>query len=158
MDLYAGWDHHNALVEKMIAPLSEDQLSWRPADHMWSVRTLANHIVAVRAWWYGGWMVEGGQDLARFIDFDENEGSETRQAEEIVAGLRDSWAGVAASMRSWTEADMAQEFLRPIPDLEGRRRSRSRQWIIWHVAEHDVHHAGEISLILGMHGLTGLDL
>jgi uncharacterized damage-inducible protein DinB len=31
-------------------------------------------------------------------------------------------------------------------------------YIIWHVAEHDAHHAGEISLILGMHGLPGLDM
>jgi hypothetical protein len=26
------------------------------------------------------------------------------------------------------------------------------------VAEHDLHHGGEISLTLGMHGLAGLDL
>ncbi|HEX4716084.1 MAG TPA: DinB family protein [Ktedonobacteraceae bacterium] len=32
----------------------------------------------------------------------------------------------------------------------------TRQWIIWHVIEHDLHHGGEISLILGTHGLTGI--
>lgn len=158
LDLYSGWDRHNGLLETMIAPLDADQLAWRPADHMWSVRTLANHIVAVRGWWFGGWMGEGGHALARFIDFGEDEGNETRSATEIVSGLRETWASVASSMRSWTESDMGQHFQRPRPNAAGERPSRSRQWIIWHVAEHDVHHAGEISLILGMNGLTGIGL
>jgi hypothetical protein len=29
---------------------------------------------------------------------------------------------------------------------------------VWHVLEHDLHHGGEISLILGSNGLPGLDL
>jgi uncharacterized damage-inducible protein DinB len=29
---------------------------------------------------------------------------------------------------------------------------------VWHVAEHDLHHGGEISLTLGVHGLAGLDM
>ncbi len=37
-------------------------------------------------------------------------------------------------------------------------RSHHRGWVVWHVMEHDVHHGGEISQILGSHGLSGLDL
>ena len=29
----------------------------------------------------------------------------------------------------------------------------SRAWMVWHVLEHDLHHGGEISLTLGMHGI-----
>ena len=58
-------------------------------------------------------------------------------------------------LRRWTPDDLAVEFSR-------RRRSGSqmftRQWVVWHLIEHDLHHGGEISLILGSHGLTGLDL
>lgn len=28
--------------------------------------------------------------------------------------------------------------------------------IIWHVLEHEIHHGGEISLVLGQHGLPGV--
>jgi uncharacterized damage-inducible protein DinB len=31
-------------------------------------------------------------------------------------------------------------------------------WIIWHVLEHEIHHRGELSLILGMLGREGLDV
>ena len=34
----------------------------------------------------------------------------------------------------------------------------SRQWVIWHVIEHDLHHGGEVSLMLGTHGLAAPDL
>jgi len=34
----------------------------------------------------------------------------------------------------------------------------TRQWVIWHMLEHDLYHAGELSLTLGMYGLAGLDL
>ena len=29
---------------------------------------------------------------------------------------------------------------------------------IWHIIEHDLHHGGELSFSLGMHGLTAPDL
>jgi uncharacterized damage-inducible protein DinB len=45
-----------------------------------------------------------------------------------------------------------------VPNEAGERPRRTRQWIIWHLVEHDVHHGGEISFSLGMHGVTGLDL
>jgi uncharacterized damage-inducible protein DinB len=28
-----------------------------------------------------------------------------------------------------------------------------RQWIVWHVLEHEIHHGGELSLALGMSGV-----
>jgi uncharacterized damage-inducible protein DinB len=31
-------------------------------------------------------------------------------------------------------------------------------WIIWHVLEHEIHHRGELSLILGLLGREGLDV
>jgi uncharacterized damage-inducible protein DinB len=30
--------------------------------------------------------------------------------------------------------------------------------VVWHLIEHDVHHTGEMSIILGSHGVPGLDL
>jgi uncharacterized damage-inducible protein DinB len=33
-------------------------------------------------------------------------------------------------------------------------RPFTRQWIIWHVLEHEILHSGEISLALGNAGLT----
>jgi uncharacterized damage-inducible protein DinB len=153
---YKGWDSHNELLVRAISTLDTDRLSLRAAPQLWSVRTLANHIVGVRAWWFNGWMGEGGPELGRFLDFPDGEEAETRGAGEIVEALRSTWSSLATSLGAWTDADLATEFQRPVPNPEGNRPRRNRQYIVWHVAEHDLHHGGEISITLGMHGLPGL--
>jgi uncharacterized damage-inducible protein DinB len=32
------------------------------------------------------------------------------------------------------------------------------EWIIWHVLEHEIHHRGELSFVLGTLGREGLDV
>jgi hypothetical protein len=43
-------------------------------------------------------------------------------------------------------------------DEDGEEETFTRQWVIWHLIEHDVHHGGEISFALGMHGLAAINL
>ena len=64
------------------------------------------------------------------------------------------------ALTRWTSVDLEQVFQDPYKDDEyrGDKRKHSRQWIIWHVIEHDLHHGGEISLMLGMHGLVAPDI
>jgi uncharacterized damage-inducible protein DinB len=55
------------------------------------------------------------------------------------------------ALARWMPADLGQTFPR-------RDTSVSRQWISWHVIEHDLHHGGELSFSLGMHGLAAIDI
>ncbi len=53
-------------------------------------------------------------------------------------------------MRRWTPEDRAMTF----PDEDdGQVFEVTRSWVIYHVLEHDLHHGGEVALILGMNGL-----
>jgi len=58
-------------------------------------------------------------------------------------------------LQRWTPQDLAVEFFRHRPN---RTETVTREFVIWHLMEHDVHHTGEMSLILGMHGGQSLDL
>lgn len=158
VDFFGGWDKHNALLVRAISPLTAEQLSWAPGRDLWPVRRLANHIVAARAWWFGAWMGEETETLAPLVDYDDMDGADDRDAATICDALDTSWASLQRCLQRWTEADLDQQFQRPRPNREGDRPWRTRQYVIWHVAEHDVHHGGEISIILGMHGGRGLDL
>jgi uncharacterized damage-inducible protein DinB len=153
-----GYEVHQGRLVKMIAPLGQAELDLTAAPQLWSVRTLACHIIAARAWWMHAWMGEGSQEFGRMTDWDEDEALATRRADEIVRGLELSFSVIKSGLRRWTPAELKQEFVRPSPNEAGERPSRSRQWIIWHLVEHDVHHGGEISFSLGMHGVPGLDL
>ena len=155
---YSGWANYQQLLAGAIAPLDDDQLNLRAAPHLWSVRMIANHVVAARAWWFHSWMGEGGPEFDAMPDFDEGEESERRPAPEIVKWLEATWSLVDSCLRRWSETDLDARFQRPVPNAEGERPWRDRRYIIWHVAEHDLHHGGEISLSLGMHGIPAIDL
>jgi len=157
-EFFRGYEVHQGRVVKMIAPLDQAQLDLAAAPHLWSVRTLACHIIAARAWWFNSWMGEGPEEFGRMTDWDEYQALATRPAAEIVRGLEESWAVIKSGLERWSPDDLTKDFSRPTPNEAGERPRRTRQWIVWHVVEHDVHHGGEISFSLGMHGVPGLDL
>ena len=153
---YKGWDAYQQLLVTAVTPLSPEQLALRPAPHMWSAGMLAAHIIATRVWWFHAWMGVGDASLAPLAAWDED-GMPARSAAELVAGLESTWHMIQDALASWTSADLEQIFQRP-GDQTDTSDQCSRQWIIWHLLEHDLHHGGELSLLLGMHGLPALDL
>ncbi len=152
---YKGWDVYQQLLVTAIAPLSSEQLALRPAPHMWSAGIIATHVVATRVGWFHMLMGAGNADLAPLATWDED-GMPARSASELVTGLESTWTMIQDALTSWTPADLEQVF--QDTDRTGKLRQYSRQWIIWHLLEHDLHHGGELSLLLGMHGLPALDL
>jgi uncharacterized damage-inducible protein DinB len=147
---YKGWDNYQELITKAIAPLSAEQLTLRAAPHLRSIGVITAHIISARVWWFHNIMGEGSSDLAPMVDWDEDD-APARSATELVGGLEATWQMIKNVLALRTPADLDQTFSR-------RNELVSRQWIIWHVIEHDLHHGGELSLTLGMNGLTAPDL
>lgn len=153
---YKGWDVYQQHLVTAITPLSPEQLALRPASHMWSVGILAAHIIATRVWWFHLWMGEGDARLVPLAEWDEPE-APARSSAELVAGLESTWDMIQSALALRTPADLEQVFQEPGDRADGRRE-HTRQWIIWHLLEHDLHHGGELSLILGMHHVPAIDL
>jgi len=97
-------------------------------------------------------MGEGPESLKPLQDWDE-EGEPSRNAAELVEGLKRTWTLVDDCLNRWTDSDLDQTFQR-----SGSDESFTRQWIIWHLLEHDLHHGGELSFLLGTHHVPALDL
>ena len=151
---YRGWDEYQQLLVEAVAPLSDAQLALRAAPSLRPVWLLAAHIVGTRVSWFHERMGEGGPEIA-ILDPWDAEGAPPRHAAELVRGLEETWRMIADCLDRWTPDDLDHTFVR---DLGDRTVTRSRQWIIWHVIEHDLHHGGELCLTLGMHGLPTPDL
>ena len=113
LTFYEGWDNHQRLLVAMIKPVTMDQLSLRPAPHMWTLYTLAAHIIATRIWWFHNWMGEGSADLEHALGWDE-EGQPIRSADELIDMLNQSWAMIETSLSRWTESDLGQSFKNPL--------------------------------------------
>lgn len=152
--LYQGWELYQRRLNDAIAPLSAEQLGLSAAPQLRPVGVLAAHIISARVWWFHYILGEGSADLAPLADWDEDD-APPRTAEELVGALEDTWRLVRQSLDRWTAADLAETIRR---ELGGRERAYTRQWVIWHVIEHDLHHGGELSHTLGMHGLAAPDI
>lgn len=150
---YAGWDVHNQRLIKALAPLTPEQLLLRSAAHMWTVSVLAAHIVGARVFWFHQIMRAGPAELDAWLGLDDVDESQ-RTLERLLGGLAASWAMIDDVLARCTSADLVDTFERVYPT---RVKTFTRQAIILRVLGHDYQHGGEISTVLGMHGLTGLD-
>ena len=162
---YEGWAINQARVLDALRGLTPEQLDLRTAPQQWAVWQLAGHIAGSRAYWFHDVLGEGDASIRDLFRVDhttvpdlslevagwEDDEDHPRSAEELVDGLARTWGIVDECLRRWTADDLAASVVRP-------SRTHHRGWVVWHVMEHDVHHGGEISQILGSNGLPGPDL
>ncbi|MBV9230837.1 MAG: DinB family protein [Chloroflexi bacterium] len=158
---YRGWETYQQSLVETIAPLSPEQLTLPAASHEWTIGKLAQHIVGNRVWWFQVWMGEGSPDLAPIAHWDPQdvEAVSLRSPAELVAGLESTWQMIRDALSRWTADDLGHIFQPPAALREDERENFppfSRQWIVWHVLEHEIHHGGELSLALGAYGLPGI--
>ena len=152
--IYENWRGYQEKLRACITPLTSEQLRLQPAAHMWPLGQLVQHIISVRAGWFSATLQDEDEAMNTYMLWGQRD-SPARSAAELGCGLAETWAFIEARLQRWTPADCAQTF----PDeWDGQVIEVSRSWVIYHVLEHDLHHGGEISLILGMNGLRSLDL
>src|SRR6266481_2438632 len=72
-----------------------------------------------------------------------------------VEWLEASWQMIETTLTTWTVADLTQTY-RHI--REGKMYVVSRQWTIWRIMSHDLHHGGELAILLGLQGIEIPDL
>ena len=152
--IYENWRGYNKKLQSCIAPVTNEQLLLQPAPRMWPLGQIMQHIISVRAGWFSGTLQDADEVMNKYMLWGQRDSPE-RSAAELVRGLDETWAFIESRLQRWTPTDCAKTF----PDeWDGQIYDVSRSWVIYHVMEHDLHHGGEVSLILGMHGLRTPDL
>ena len=152
--IYESWRGYHEKLRNCIAPVTHEQLLLQPAPRMWPLGQIVQHIISVRAGWFSGTLQYTDDVMNEYILWGQRDSPE-RSAVELVRGLDETWAFIEARLQRWTPEDCAMTF----PDeWDGQVYQVSRSWVIYHVMEHDLHHGGEVSLILGMNGLRAPDL
>ncbi len=152
--IYENWRGYNDKLRAAVAPLTDEQLNLQPAPRMWPLGQIVQHIVSVRAGWFSGTLQDSNEVMDAYMEWGQRD-SPSRSAAELARGLDETWAFIESRLQRWTPEECAMTF----PDeFDGRIYDVSRNWVIYHVLEHDLHHGGEVSLILGMNGLQGPDI
>jgi uncharacterized damage-inducible protein DinB len=153
--IYAGWHTYQDLLLPALTGLTAESLALSAAPGLRTIGGTASHMIGARARWFHQVLGEGGEAFAAFGTWDRP-GQPVCTAAELVAGLTATWEGMQSAILRWTPVEWAQTY--PGNSGWGTPDPIVRDWVIWHLIEHDLHHGGEISLLLGMHGLPAPDL
>jgi uncharacterized damage-inducible protein DinB len=157
-----AWQQYQDHIKEALAPLTAEQLALRAAPGLRSIGEIALHLVGCRMYWLTEFLGEdGGAEMKAYARWNAvglgapyaswNEaalalGTPVLTDAELAEGLDRTWHLMADCLTRWSPADMRETF----PD-EPVEVSRAK--VVWHVLEHDLHHGGELSLTLGMHGI-----
>jgi uncharacterized damage-inducible protein DinB len=158
--VYDGWDGYQTSLVKAIEPLTVEQLLWRPAADRRSVGEVAAHIAFGRIQWFSRMDAPGSAELARAVVQAQSlvadlQAAVGRSAIDIIRWLNDSWHMVDETLTQWTVADLTESYLH---SYQGKTYAVSRQWTIWRMLSHDIHHGGQLTMMLAAQGISPLEL
>lgn len=152
---YRGWHEYQDVLSAAIAPLTPAQLALHASPGQRPLWRLVAHIIGARVAWFAR-LGEGTDDpTLAAMDLWDADGAPPCTAQDLIRGLDLTWAIIEDCLNRWSPAMLDDQITYTRADGP---RTRTRQWVLWHVIEHDLHHGGEISLTLGDHGLAAPDL
>ncbi len=149
-----SWKAYQDHIKGALAPLTAAQLAMRAAPGLRSIGENALHIIGCRMYWFTEFLGEdGGEEMKAYASWNElalRPGAHVPPAAELAQALDRTWHFMADCLARWSPDEMRQTFP---DDGDGEIVELARAWVVWHVMEHDLHHGGELSLTLGMHGI-----
>jgi uncharacterized damage-inducible protein DinB len=145
-ELFSHWDQIHAGTLALLDKFSDEELLHVAYEGGMPVGRIALHIADAEEGWFR---------LIATKERDEWPADYTLDNYPTKAVIRSLLAEVHAKTSAYL-ATLTSD------DLDTRVESPwgqfSLRFIIWHVLEHEIHHRGELSLILGTLGREGLDV
>ena len=145
--IFSHWKQVRDDLMSTIDKFGDDELSFLPFETSFPAGQIMLHIGEAEEGWFR-YVV--ARELNDWPDFDLDA---YPNVESIKAQLTVIHARTEKTLDSLSLEDLEKDI-----DMPRRDHRLTLGWIIWHVIEHEIHHRGELSLILGMLGREGLDV
>ena len=142
---FESWQDYQDALKSGIASLSGEQLQRQLLAGLRTPGEIAEHIVFGRALHLHRALGDGAAELKpllRWADADDS----PHTAAEIVQGLELTWRFITGCLMRGSPTDTISEQETHIAQT------------IWGLLDHDLPHAGELSLLLGAAGLPGVEI
>jgi uncharacterized damage-inducible protein DinB len=163
--IFDGWNGYHESLLRAVVPLTKEQLAFKAGQDMRSMGQLIRHIALGRITWLARIEPLGiDEAVARVLRwFTDGDGNRHVDEEAVSCGdsqvlaewLAASWSPIERSLDSWTVDDL----LRSYPyRFRGTDYLISRQWVLWRILSHDIHHGGQLALLLAMQGVPAFEL
>ncbi len=140
---FSHWDQVHKGTLDIFDRFSQDELTYVPYQGGWSVGQIALHIADAEDGWFGTIVKK---------EYHHWPADHTLEdypiKKDIKRLLVETHARTIAYLKPLTMDDLERV-------VDSEWGSFSIGFIIWHVMEHEIHHRGELSLILGILGRKG---
>jgi len=145
-ELFSHWDQIHKDTLKILDLFSEEELRFVPYENGWSVGRIALHIADAEEGWFRHIATRKIESWPSHFTLENY-----ANISAIQAALAETHTKTMAYLETLTVSDLNTT-------IESKWGDFSLRFIIWHVIEHEIHHRGELSLVLGLLGRTGLDV
>ncbi|MFQ6089126.1 MAG: DinB family protein [Candidatus Methanofastidiosia archaeon] len=136
--MFEHWKEVRKALLEGVENLSQEQLDWKAENAVNSVGDLLRHIADTLDWWFSEEIKDGG----KFIELtQENCGD----LERILKELNRSFERLIRYVEKNRDFDVVFES-----SWGGKF---TLNWALWHLFEHEVHHRGQIFMMLRMMGV-----
>jgi hypothetical protein len=142
---FESWRDYQQALKRAIAPLTVQQLQRRIVPNQRTPGEIAEHIVFGRAWHLHKTLGERAAELTPLLQWG-SAGNPPHTAAEILEGLELTWKVITDCLMRGSPTDVISE------------QDQSIIQTIWGLLDHDLPHAGELSLLLGADGISGVEI
>lgn len=142
---FESWQDYQEALKRAIAPLTEEQLQRQIIPGLRTPGEIAEHIVFGRALHLHRTLGERAAELTPLLRWKDAD-DPPHTAAEILHGLELTWRFITGCLMRGSPTDA-------IPEEEV-----SIVQTIWGLLDHDLPHAGELSLLLGAGGMPGVEI
>ena len=141
---FDSWQDYQVALKRAIAPLTEQQLQQRPIPGLRTPGEIAEHIVFGRALHLHRTLEQGATELTPLLRWEDAD-DPPHTATEILHGLELTWRFITDCLMRGSPTDAIPEGVSIVQT-------------IWGLLDHDLPHAGELSLLLGADGIPGVEI
>lgn len=138
------WQFMQDELVRVVGLLSDEQMNMRIAPNLRTLGEQAEHIVRGRALWVR--KVVADASLEPMMNWDEPDDPK-RTAAEVVVGLQHTWQ----ILRAYIEPSTMDTDDPSTPGTVSEQEENGLR-TVWGMLDHDLCHAGELALMLGVLG------
>lgn len=142
---FDSWQDYQEALKRAITPLTDEQLHRRLIPNLRTPGEIAEHIVFGRALHLSRTLGEEAEELAPLLEWDDAD-APPHSAVEIVQGLELTWRFITGRLMRGSTTDVISQEEKAVIQT------------IWGLLDHDLPHAGELSLLLGADGIPGVEI
>ena len=142
------WTEVRAGLLEALDRLSDKQLDFRPSQGLWSVKETVCHIAGAEEGWFRYIVTHEINDWEE-ADFKAEDHPTVSSIDKLLKEVHDRTEAFLLPA-----GDSVQ--VQPVQLPWGAQTTIG--WVLWHVLEHEIHHRGEIYLMLGLMGIEAPDV